>query len=525
MWLNGQVLLEDLATVPGVTLSTTPVQTTPTWLADSDDHTCNVDQNIRSLRLLWNTTYPFTWMRVKLNNSIYRLEIRVDFRLANNVTASCNGLVTLLDSTTADYRCDLNETVQELTVTGTGLKSLCSLYVSGGRNVALKQTATQTSTYGNYPALLAVDGNTSRYFESGSCSHTGDRDPYSSWTLTLDSAKSIQRFLLYNRDDRFSERLKHFKLETLDSSNNVVWNYNDTRESLAVYTVSSLKSNNVSKLRIYPTYIFPGEPNTMLTLCEVELYGECAPGLWGLGCNIICPWECSNWCHKDTGQCPSCFGYSDPPLCKTECKVSTWGHNCENTCSTKCIGRTCNTVTGLCEANCNRLSCPSDCPQGFYGENCTLECSSTCKDFTCSDYGYCVSCLPGFEGNFCEKAKKDNSRDITYQEGIGIGFAACAVCSIIVCVVVVIVVCRRRMKQPKTKGRRQNVTSRETKFQSYDGVKQINVYQHSYESASMPGQSNVSTAAMEITSHGTSPHYENHSVSIYETINENVAPV
>ncbi|KAH9490862.1 hypothetical protein Btru_033682 [Bulinus truncatus] len=185
----------------------------------------------------------------------------------------------------------------------------------------------------------------------------------------------------------------------------------------------------------------------------------------------------------------------DPPDCLVKCKVSTWGHNCENTCSTKCTDRTCNTVTGLCESNCNRLSCPSGMyplklryllPQGFYGENCTLECSSTCKDSTCSDYGYCVSCLPGFEGNFCEKAKKDNSRDITYQEAIGIGFAACAACSIIVCVVVVIVVCRRRMKQPKTKGRRQNVTSRETKFQSYDGVKQINVYQHSYESASMP---------------------------------------
>ncbi|KAH9489053.1 hypothetical protein Btru_059354 [Bulinus truncatus] len=68
-WFGLNCQYQDLATVPGVTLSTTPVQTTPTWLTDSDDLTCNVDQNIRSLRILWNTTYPFTWMRVKLADS------------------------------------------------------------------------------------------------------------------------------------------------------------------------------------------------------------------------------------------------------------------------------------------------------------------------------------------------------------------------------------------------------------------------------------------------------------------------
>ncbi|KAH9487868.1 hypothetical protein Btru_067838 [Bulinus truncatus] len=51
----------------------------------------------------------------------------------------------------------------------------------------------------------------------------------------------------------------------------------------------------------------------------------------------------------------------------------------------------------------------------FYGENCTLGFSSTCKDSICSDYGYCASCLLGFEGNFCEKALV-NKFTVTYED-------------------------------------------------------------------------------------------------------------
>ena len=45
--------------------------------------------------------------------------------------------------------------------------------------MALGKQARQFSTYINYVASLAVDGNNSTAFKDGSCSHTGDGD--STW--------------------------------------------------------------------------------------------------------------------------------------------------------------------------------------------------------------------------------------------------------------------------------------------------------------------------------------------------------
>ncbi|KAI8773337.1 tyrosine-protein kinase receptor Tie-1, partial [Biomphalaria glabrata] len=69
------------------------------------------------------------------------------------------------------------------------------------RNVAYKQTATQTSNYSDgqkfFTADLAVDGNTNNEFSKGSCTHTTDNTPR--FTLTLNSPYIVNQYILYNR--------------------------------------------------------------------------------------------------------------------------------------------------------------------------------------------------------------------------------------------------------------------------------------------------------------------------------------
>ncbi|KAH9487598.1 hypothetical protein Btru_073012 [Bulinus truncatus] len=387
-----------------------------------------------------------------------------------------------------------------------------------GRNVALRQTSVQTSTQSPSESSLAVDGNSNSSFSQGTCTQTDITDTNPSWTLTLDSVKSVHRFVLYNRGDCCSYRLNNFKLETLDVNNTIMWTYRDTRGTMMVYTVSTSQRNDVFKIRISPVKQ-PTESFIVLTLCEVEVYGECAAGTWGLQCNGTCPKGCSNWCHQDTGQCPSCLGFSDPPLCKTECKVSKWGHNCINSCSTKCLQQICDRVTGLCEATCESLSppsCPSDCTSGFYGQNCSFQCPPGCKDLTCSDHGYCVSCQSGYVGHFFEQ--RMDSKEMTFEAGIGVGIAV-GVFVVTVIAVVIGVVCRTRMKRPQTRSRQTNENHRETKFQSYEGFKQDNEYQHSYQPTQTPSVLNTSSQS-DSKPRQMAALYENATISEYKTIDE-----
>ncbi|KAH9490869.1 hypothetical protein Btru_033713 [Bulinus truncatus] len=399
-WFGLKCQYQDLTALPGVTVTTTPSQTTSTWLNDGDDVTCNDDQSLQSLKISWNTSNPFTWMRIKVKEPTAKLEFTITTTTANSQTLDCEPLISVIDDTTIDFRCDVNDTIQQVIVTGYGVKYVCSLYMNGGRNVALRQTAVQTSTFLTSEASLAVDGNSNSSFSQGTCTHTDITDTNPSWTLTLDSVKSVQRFVLYNRGDCCSFQLKNFKLETLDVNNTILWTYRDTRGTMMVYTVSTSQRNDVFKIRISPVKQFI-ESFFVLMLCEVEVYGECAAGMWDLQCNGTCPKGCSTWCHHDTGQCPSCLGFSDPPLCKAVCLEGYYGFNCLSKCSSHCYNNSCDRLTGVCDKECLGYSdptvCTIACAEGYFGKNCLSHCSSSCFENSCDKVtGLCSKACVGF---------------------------------------------------------------------------------------------------------------------------------
>uniref|UniRef100_A0A2C9LI07 Fucolectin tachylectin-4 pentraxin-1 domain-containing protein n=1 Tax=Biomphalaria glabrata TaxID=6526 RepID=A0A2C9LI07_BIOGL len=294
----------------------TPTQPSTTWLTDVDDATCKED----TLHISWNTSYPFTWLRMKVKNTSQNLlSVDLTFTTSRNETFNCiNKQVSIIDSTTVDYRCDMSDTITELRLTGPALASLCSLYISGGRNVALRQSAEQTSLHfeGNLScnASLAVDGGIQCLLLDGSTSHTFDTDSNPSWSLTLDTPKVINRFVIYNRADCCRYRLKHFELTTFDINNNMLWTYLDPiNEDTAIYTFTRIQNNAVSKIRITPTNREAYDTRIIISLCEVFIYGECAKGFWGLDCTQKCPEECLYSCQQDTGKCLSLLSQSDTP--------------------------------------------------------------------------------------------------------------------------------------------------------------------------------------------------------------------
>ena len=88
---------------------------------------------------------------------------------------------------------------------------------SGDQNLALKGTATQSSTSHEGVASLAIDGNTNGdFFAAKSTTHTaGEANPW--WEVDLGSPAVIDRVVVWNRTDgNVGTRLNHFKVQLLD---------------------------------------------------------------------------------------------------------------------------------------------------------------------------------------------------------------------------------------------------------------------------------------------------------------------
>ncbi|CAL1532189.1 unnamed protein product, partial [Lymnaea stagnalis] len=67
-----------------------------------------------------------------------------------------------VDKITMDIYCNISKPIQGIVLNGSSVTRLCSLYISKGRNVALRQATSQTSTYSESPfyfSSTAVDGN------------------------------------------------------------------------------------------------------------------------------------------------------------------------------------------------------------------------------------------------------------------------------------------------------------------------------------------------------------------------------
>lgn len=100
---------------------------------------------------------------------------------------------------------------------------------SGGENIALKGTATQSSIDYEGPPNLAIDGNTDgRFYESKSVTHTKSEDtPW--WEVDLLADKPLDKIAIWNRTDASTQqRLAGYRVLALDGARNVVWQASPT---------------------------------------------------------------------------------------------------------------------------------------------------------------------------------------------------------------------------------------------------------------------------------------------------------
>ncbi|XP_046543511.1 uncharacterized protein LOC124253733 [Haliotis rubra] len=224
----------------------------------------------------------------------------------------------------------------------------------------------------------------------------------------------------------------------------------------------------------------------ILTLCEVQVFGDCLDYKYGLECNFTC--RCrdrAEVCNKVDGSCVSgCADGFTGVDCKQECPEGRYGFNCTNNCSSNCVDTHCHHVDGTCKCVPGWMGdrCTTVCDQGTYGHECSNKCSS-CRDSIChpgngtcimgcqrgwtgtqcdtecdtgtfgwgcnetcavncaeqrchGDTGVCASCIDGWEGAMCDSVKKTNMTTVAV--------AVVVTLLLLIAVVVIIVVCRRK---------------------------------------------------------------------------------
>ncbi|GFS07091.1 fucolectin-related protein [Elysia marginata] len=299
-----------------------------------------------SVKVTLDTPIPLTWIRLvvkdtaELNNNNIILSYQEN---GTDTFVPCENIkVAKVSDKILDMVCETKNTVEGIMLQGPVVNNLCSLYISKGRNIALKQPATQSTKYLPFFASNAVDGRLDKpnniESQAATCSHT-DVGLRGWWKVTFPRPVKIAMFFLYNRRSYdhenilqnimyafakipqaicCGERLMNFELTVLsEDTREPVFNYTDPQKiARDVYTV--VPPTIISDAR--EVKIEAARDRDILTLCEVKVFGEvsCPRGWFGLACENQCN------CVNQTG----CFVHSG--RCTSGCAVGYTGEDCKS---------------------------------------------------------------------------------------------------------------------------------------------------------------------------------------------------
>ncbi|KAK3801327.1 hypothetical protein RRG08_049093, partial [Elysia crispata] len=341
------------------------------WLTDKNDATCNKWRRY-NLKVTLMTPTVISWVRIVAKDTakdnriyLYNKERGVE----GKILCDSKDSAAMVDKRTYDIVCNSHDPVKEFSLFGTGVRSLCSLYISGGRNVALKQKTTQSSTYNSWNSSNAVDGKLdipdNETSQAATCTHT-EMDYHASWRLTFSQSVDIFMFHIYNRRDPSrkdccEQRLKGFHL-TARRTQRVLYEHIDGEtEPADMYDVRPpSRIKDVLAVKIKKGYM-----RSHLTLCEVKVFGElsCGAGRYGLGCERQCNCVNQTSCFVHSGGCPSgcAAGYIGEDC--SECSPGRYGRGCGRSCSETCGGN-----NNLCEQSGG--ACKQGCDPGYAGTHC-----------------------------------------------------------------------------------------------------------------------------------------------------------
>ncbi|KAL3878266.1 hypothetical protein ACJMK2_030631 [Sinanodonta woodiana] len=400
----------------------------PAWQSSNSDADKAVD-GILSTCSETNKTGE-KWWRVDLNG-LYRITGLVIFSNSPDALKGFEVRVGNVSSTFPDFHstcfnhsgyenvssvtpvmCTSELVGNHIMITIPGLQTkleLCDVRVYGGRSLAYRRFANQTSDFYSGVAYMAVDGETYKVDGvSETCTHTlNEMSPR--WMVDLEQVYYISRIDIINRQDCCPERLAGFSIFFARNGSFVMVYKHPNVTPGKITEVTNMSSDKARFIQIQ----LLDTSTRILTLCEVFIYGDCPDNLCGWSCESPC--FCANLVDKRNkidGYCPSgCAENWNGSKCNL-CSIDR-GDVCVNICGKCRQGTLCNATDG---------TCVDGCQPGWWNLSCRSQCNYCNKNTTCTRLeGNCSECSIGKWGPYCEH----NCTDCMVATGCNISNGIC----------------------------------------------------------------------------------------------------
>ncbi|XP_059156752.1 uncharacterized protein LOC131941500 [Physella acuta] len=361
------------------------------------DNSRSTYEVLNKLKVSWYAKYSFNWIRLVVSDTD-QMNISSLHFFDNKDQLTIEKYSISKKDSTVDIHVALSKSAKRLEIEFVTDISLCTIFVSGGRNIALHMATTMSSTNDTNVASLAVDNEREMNSSDPTCTMTTDQDMSSpEWTVQFNSSVSIIGVIIYSKSP-----LSNLSVTIVRNQKTFKLSFNDILMKKDVVLLQLDKVVVAERLEITVQ-------DSLLELCEVEIYGDetCESNKFGLLCDKPC--DCRNkikTCAIPTGACWSEFKgdfndgcNKDNVLCGkppdvdhgqwTDC-VRVIGSNCSLTCDPdyELIGDphiTCQpngryTDPGICQRT---ILCgePPDIRNGHWtecqraiGSNCSLTC-------------------------------------------------------------------------------------------------------------------------------------------------------
>ncbi|KAK9523687.1 hypothetical protein VZT92_017595 [Zoarces viviparus] len=158
------------------------------------------------------------------------------------------------------------------------------VYFTALPNVAPSGTASQSSTHDNRIASLAIDGNTNPKYYDGSCTHTVENGQIPWWSLQLPVMYRISSVSITNRISN-PQRINNAKILIGNSPEN---NGNNNPSCAVITSIPSGSTRTFDCGGMIGRFVnVYHNPGSILTMCELEVYGELADPYLVMGRSIV----------------------------------------------------------------------------------------------------------------------------------------------------------------------------------------------------------------------------------------------
>ncbi|KAH9490899.1 hypothetical protein Btru_039728 [Bulinus truncatus] len=282
------------------------------YLFDNDDETCIINTPSPQT-FTFEHSHFFTWLKISFHEPSQVYGINITF-LSSGTPKECLGRRDRDYDYSKYIYCFLGDAfVDSMTLTWDDPKYICSIFIFGGKNVALKAKTNQTGslphegdhTEANRPPSYAIaDGEEGIFSECARVSSDGIQRI----ELTLDTLFIVYEILIFRRRGLSNYTfMSGFRLLCYNERNTKVFEYIDQEKARdAVVRINIGNTRPVNRILIELDLRSDVNKSKYLEICEMQVFGDCAPPSYGTFCENECNLFCKNQVCMPNGDCLYC---------------------------------------------------------------------------------------------------------------------------------------------------------------------------------------------------------------------------